>query len=329
MSRTPDESAESAPKNTVDPARADLLLRRLQKNAKHLAKWRRNHGIHCYRLYDRELPEFSQAIDVYGSLVHVQHFESQPEDGIPREEILEVLGRLLGVGRRQVSFKHRRRQSGAAQYERMAADGTLHQVEEGGHRFLINLTDYLDTGLFLDHRLTRAMIRERARGQSFLNLFCYTGSVTVYAAAGEARSTTSVDMSRTYLDWARQNLARNGFRGKHHRLIQADCLSWLEQESNRYDLIFLDPPSFSNSKRMGRTFDVGRDHVELIRLAARRLAEDGVLYFSNNLRNFRMDREALPDLRLKDITRSTIPKDFERGKLPHQCWRIRDTGRPG
>jgi 23S rRNA (guanine2445-N2)-methyltransferase / 23S rRNA (guanine2069-N7)-methyltransferase len=200
-------------------------------------------------------------------------------------------------------------------------------VEEGGLRFLVNFTDYLDTGLFLDHRQTRARIRELARGKRYLNLFCYTGAATVYAAAGDAASTTSVDMSRTYIDWARRNLSINGFQGSEHALVQGDCLAWLADErAGRFDLIFLDPPTFSNSKRMEREFDVQRDHVQLIRDALKLLAPDGLLLFSNNFRKFRLDGEALADLDVRDVSRSTIPKDFERDPKAHRCYEIRRRG---
>jgi 23S rRNA (guanine2445-N2)-methyltransferase / 23S rRNA (guanine2069-N7)-methyltransferase len=189
----------------------------------------------------------------------------------------------------------------------------------------VNFTDYLDTGLFLDHRLTRALLRELARGRHFLNLFAYTGTATVYAAAGEAASTATVDMSRTYLDWARKNLALNGYSDARHHYIQADCLEWLKQvgkEKMRYGLIFLDPPSFSNSARMENTFDVQRDHAALLTDTARLLAPDGVLIFSNNLRSFKMDFESLTGLHIEDITRSTIPEDFARNPRIHNCWKI-------
>jgi len=219
----------------------------------------------------------------------------------------------------------RRRQKGASQYEKLAEEKHYHEVNEGGLRFLVNFSDYLDTGLFLDHRLTRALVRDSAHGRHFLNLFAYTGSATVYAAAGGAASTTSVDMSRTYLDWARRNLALNGYSDARHHYIQADCLEWLKQvgkEKMRYGLIFLDPPSFSNSARMDETFDVQRDHPALLTATARLLAPDGVLIFSNNLRSFKMDHDALPGLHIEDITRSTIPTDYARNTRIHNCWKI-------
>jgi len=187
----------------------------------------------------------------------------------------------------------------------------------------VNLEDYLDTGLFLDQRLTRRLIRELAREQDFLNLFGYTGTATVHAAKGGARSTTTVDLSHTYLDWARRNLELNGFHGPRHVLVQADCLRWLEDARERYGLIYLDPPAFSTSKRMRATLDVQRDHVGLIEHSARLLAPGGTLIFSTNLRTFRLDQGALPRLVFEDLSRATLPRDFERNPRQHHCWRIR------
>jgi 23S rRNA (guanine2445-N2)-methyltransferase / 23S rRNA (guanine2069-N7)-methyltransferase len=224
-------------------------------------------------------------------------------------------------------LKTRRRQQRGRQYQRLARDDVLHEVRENGCRLLVNFGDRLDTGLFLDHRPLRRMIQELASGRRFLNLFAYTGAASVHAAAGGAIATTSVDLSAVYLEWARRNLALNGFAGEAHTQVQADCLGWLEAkgEHDRFGLILLDVPTFSNSKRMSGTFDVQRDHATLIRLAARLLTADGVLLFANHLRRFHMDRDALFDagLTVEDITRSTIPRDFARNPRIHNCWRIR------
>ncbi|MFO0335694.1 MAG: class I SAM-dependent methyltransferase, partial [Pseudomonadota bacterium] len=210
------------------------------------------------------------------------------------------------------------------QYTKLAERREFHTVEEGGLKFLVTFTDYLDTGLFLDHRLTRARLRELAAGRRFLNLFAYTGTGTVYAAAGGAASTTTVDLSRTYLDWARENLRLNGFEGREHVLVQADALAWLkEAPAGQWDLVFLDPPTFSNSKRMDGTLDVQRDHVPLLRDTVRLLAPGGVLVFSTNYTRFRLDAEALSEYEAKDVSRATIPKDFERNPKIHRCFEIR------
>jgi 23S rRNA (guanine2445-N2)-methyltransferase / 23S rRNA (guanine2069-N7)-methyltransferase len=242
---------------------------------------------------------------------------------------MAVLPEALSIPAARVVLKVRQRQRGLSQYERVAYHGAVHEVSEAGLRFLVNLTDYLDTGLFLDHRMTRALVRRLASGRDFLNLFAYTGTATVYAAAGGARTTTTVDMSATYVDWARRNLALNSFdEGRGHRLVRADCLAWLATPAReRYGLIFLDPPTFSNSKRMGgRTFDVQRDHVALIQAAARRLARDGILLFSSNFRHFRMDRAALDEFRIEDLTEATLPPDFRRNPRIHTCWKITRRG---
>jgi 23S rRNA (guanine2445-N2)-methyltransferase / 23S rRNA (guanine2069-N7)-methyltransferase len=311
---------------------AGMLANRLAKNLRNLAKWRRREQIQCFRLYDADLPEYALAIDVYegdGRWIDVQEYAA-PKSVDPRRarhrlrEALGVIPEVLQVSDDQVFFKVRRRQKGQAQYERFGAGGCFHEAAEAGFRFLVNFEDYLDTGLFLDHRDTRRLLGELASGRHFLNLFAYTGTASAYAAAGGALSTTTVDMSNTYLDWAGRNLALNGIEGAQHELIQADCLQWLEQAENagRYGLIFLDPPSFSTSKRMHNTLDVQRDHVALIRNAVRLLAPAGTLIFSNNLRSFRMDGQALRDLALEDLSRTTLPKDFARSPRIHNCWKI-------
>lgn len=230
---------------------------------------------------------------------------------------------MPGTAKEKIFLKVRRQQKGKAQYEKQDALGTLHEVREANCKFLVNFTDYLDTGLFLDHRPTRALIQQLAKGKRFLNLFAYTGAATVHAVVGGASATATVDMSATYLAWARRNLALNGFSDRKHEFIQADCLVWLDEEKQRrFDLIFLDPPTFSNSKRMEYTLDVQRDHVALIQSAVKLLDRGGVLLFSNNYRNFKIDSAALTGLILQDLSRATLPKDFERDPKIHNCWKI-------
>jgi len=315
---------------------AQMLANRLHKNLRQLARWLKREQISCYRLYDADIPEYALAVDVYEGerrWVHVQEYAApkriDPGKAQARlREAVEVVRELLEVPAQQLFLKVRRQQKGKAQYQKLGAHGEFHIVAEGGNRFLVNFSDYLDTGLFLDHRITRAMLAGLAGGRHFLNLFAYTGSASVYAARGGAASTTSVDLSRTYLDWARRNLELNGFSGREHRLVQANCVEWLEQAAGRrrFGLIFLDPPSFSTSKRMQGTFDVQRDHVRLIRATARLLEPDGVLVFSNNRRRFDMDRAALQELVVEDISRATLPRDFERNPRIHNCWKIRWPG---
>lgn len=315
---------------------ADMLANRLRKNRKNLDKWLRRERLSCFRLYDADLPEYAVAVDIYqgeeaGPFVNVQEYEAPASIDAKHarrrlREALGVIPEVLEIPDERIFFKVRRRQRGKAQYERLDNQRHYHQVTENGLKFLVNFEDYLDTGLFLDHRDTRRLIGELAPGRHFLNLFAYTGTASVYAARGKALSTTTLDMSRTYLDWASRNLAINGFDQNNHRLIQADCLQWLRDaiaQDRRWGLIFLDPPSFSTSKRMSATFDVQRDHVQLIRDGMRLLEPDGTLIFSNNLRRFRMDTAALQELETEDITASTLPKDFARNPRIHHCWRIR------
>jgi 23S rRNA (guanine2069-N7)-methyltransferase / 23S rRNA (guanine2445-N2)-methyltransferase len=304
-----------------------MVANRLRKNLRNLGRWARREGVSCYRLYDADLPEYAVAVDLYGELVHVQEY-APPKSIDPHQakvrlrEALAAVRAVLEVPRERVFLKVRQQQKGKEQYRKLAASGEFHEVREGECRLLVNLRDYLDTGLFLDHRPTRQLLGELAAGRDFLNLFAYTGTATVHAALGGAASTTSVDLSRTYLDWARRNLELNGLSGPHHRLLQDDCREWLKRETRRYGLIFLDPPTFSNSKRMDGTFDVQRDHVELLSAAAALLSEDGILIFSTNHRQFRLDQEALSGLLIADITRQTIPPDFARNQRIHQCWKI-------
>jgi 23S rRNA (guanine2445-N2)-methyltransferase / 23S rRNA (guanine2069-N7)-methyltransferase len=304
---------------------------RLKKNYRHFGRWAKREGVGAWRVYDADLHDYNLAIDIYESdkrYVHVQEYQA-PSSVDPRRaqnrlaRALAVIPAILEVEPAQVFYKQRRRQKGGGQYEKLATGGAFHEVREGPCRLLVNFTDYLDTGLFLDHRPTRFMLGEMAKGKRFLNLFAYTGTATVHAALGGALSTTTVDMSRTYLDWAQRNLELNGLRGSRHELVQADVLQWLNDKiPERFDLIFLDPPTFSRSKRMEDTLDVQRDHVALIKTAARLLDRAGVLIFSTNLRKFVLDREALASFTIRDITRATIPKDFERNPRIHQCFRL-------
>lgn len=306
---------------------AMMFRNRLQKNIKHLGRWARKRGVHCYRLYDADIPEFAFAIDQYDGRLHVQEYQApgniEPSRiKLRQRQMLAVLQDVTGIHSDHIVFKTRSRQRGLSQYEKQQDRQEFLTVEEGGLKFLVNLTDYLDTGLFLDHRITREMIRKQSPGCRVLNLFAYTGSISVYAADGGASSVTTIDMSNTYLQWAKRNFEINGFKGPQYQFIQADCLQWLTSSKDQYDLIMLDPPSFSNSKRMQDTFDVQRDHVELIRDCMRLLSDEGQLVFSNNLRNFKLDQVALQEYQLKDITQQTIPEDFTRHKGIHHCWVI-------
>ncbi len=326
-------------RNGEDPA----FENRLRKMARHHATWARRTGVSCYRVYDADLPGYNVAIDLYQGAgedegrrwLHVAEYAPPPDvdplRATARLEHATVTGAaVLGVEESDVFVKRRERQRGDAQYTRLGSQSVRGTVDEAGLLFEVNFSDYLDTGLFLDHRETRAWLRELASQSRFLNLFAYTGTASVYAAAGGAVSTTSVDLSATYLEWAGRNLARNGFGGDEHALVRADATSWVRDAASspaRYDLIFCDPPTFSNSKRMRETFDVQRDHVDLITDGAALLADSGTMIFSCNRRRFRLDTEALEvhGLAVRDVTRRTIPRDFEHAHGVHACWTVRRT----
>jgi 23S rRNA (guanine2445-N2)-methyltransferase / 23S rRNA (guanine2069-N7)-methyltransferase len=328
---------ETSQATEVESIGADMFANRLSKNLKKWSKWAKKNNINCYRVYDADLPEYAVAVDIYhGEQTWVNVQEYEPPKSIDQHKadlrlagLLAEIPKVIGVPREQIYLKIRRKQKSTDQYEKVGDQGVFHVIEEGGCRLQVNFEDYLDTGLFLDHRPIRALIQSQAQGKRFLNLFAYTGSATVHAAVGGAKSTTTVDMSNTYLNWAKQNLALNPSQGRHE-FIQADCLEWLaieaEQTQRRqYDLIFLDPPTFSNSKRMADVFDVQEDHVKLITHAASLLTADGILYFSTNFRRFKLDSEALTALALQveNISSASIPDDFERNPKIHYCWRIK------
>jgi 23S rRNA (guanine2445-N2)-methyltransferase / 23S rRNA (guanine2069-N7)-methyltransferase len=318
-------AAESGPR-PLSPG-AEGFRNRLLKNLRKLKSWRAREGVSCFRAYDADLPDYAAAIDVYETSLHIQEYAAPPEIPEPLarkrlRELVRVAGEVLAVPPERIALKTRRPQTRSERYQRVAERGELIEVSEGSLKFLVNLFDYLDTGLFLDHRPMRARIRELARGKRFLNLFSYTGAATVYAAAGGAAGTTSVDLSATYLDWAGRNLALNGLEADRHRLVQADVLEWLQHERGRYDLIFVDPPTFSNSKRAD-DFEVQRDHVELLALCAQRLASGGLILFSNNLRRFKFDHDLFAKLNARDITRATIPPDFARDMRIHHAFELR------
>jgi 23S rRNA (guanine2445-N2)-methyltransferase / 23S rRNA (guanine2069-N7)-methyltransferase len=315
---------------------AQMFANRLRKNLKLLDAWALREQVECFRVYDADMPEYAFAIDLYGREgrhAYVQEYAppktvNQESARERRREALAVLPEVLAVPPQHVHSRVRKPQKGTLQYEKRESVAERHVVRENGLKFWVNFRDYLDTGLFLDHRIMRRMLRDWARDTDFLNLFCYTGSATVYAAAGGARSTTSVDLSNTYLDWAHENLLLNGFGGAEHELFRADCLEWLESQTvwgPRFDLIFVDPPTFSNSKRMEGVLDVQRDHVGMIRRSLKLLRPGGRLVFSTNYTRFKLDTEALIDLEIEDITEKTIPRDFERHANIHRCFVIRAT----
>lgn len=311
-----------------------MVANRLRKNARHLRAWRRRQGVDCYRVYDADLPEYSAAVDLYQEALgqerlfaHVQEYQAPAS--IPEAVAESRLGELLDAVRAVfaiepgcLAVKTRKRGKGGSKYGRMAARGETALVREGDVLLEVNLFDYLDTGLFLDHRPVRVRLGRDAAGRSMLNLFCYTAAASVHAAAGGATRTTSVDLSATYLDWARRNLRLNHLDLERHALVQADVVTWLRQDAGSYDVIFCDPPTFSNSKR-AEDFDVQKQHVDLLKLTMARLAPGGLLLFSNNFRRFRLDEGAVMAFaRVAEITRTTIDPDFARNPRVHRCWEL-------
>ena len=320
------------------PEGARMVANRLRKTLRASKSWRAREGVDCFRAYDADLPEYAAAIDVYAEAdtgtrwLHVQEYAAPAEipEAVTRRRFGELLAgaaEALEVPRDRIAVKTRARGKGGSKYGHFAHRGEFMTVREGDARLRVNLFDYLDTGLFLDHRPLRLEIAAEARDRRFLNLFCYTGAATVQAAVGGAAQTTSVDLSATYLEWLADNLRENDIGGTRHRIVQADAMAWLRADRGEYDLVFCDPPTFSNSARAD-DFDVQRSHVELLRLAVARLSFGGVLYFSNNFRRFRLDGEALAAFaEVEEISPATIGPDFARNPRIHRTWRLR--ARPG
>ena len=339
--RKPGQRQLAAPLSGVETDTSELT-NRIIKNERKLRSWRKREAVSCYRIYDADLPQFALAIDIYQSIEPEQRWVIVQEYAAPasidpalaasrREAALATLPEAFGVRREQVLFKTRERQRGAAQYERQQHLEQYHCVMEGGCKLRVNLHDFVDTGLFLDHRPLRRWIREHSRGTRFLNLFGYTGSASVHAAAGGAAHTLTVDMSAAYSNWCAVNLQINDFHAPDHAVLRADCIAWLVSNEARaagpFDLIFLDPPTFSNSKRMSDSLDLQRDHVALIRAALALMDQQGTLLFSSNRRGMTLDTSALHDLHITDWTAPSVPIDFARGAPPHRCWMIRKTAR--
>jgi 23S rRNA (guanine2445-N2)-methyltransferase / 23S rRNA (guanine2069-N7)-methyltransferase len=306
---------------------ASMFTNRLRKNYKHLKKWAKKNSVSCYRVYDADIPQYAVAIDKYEQWVHVQEYQAPKTVDKNRafqriNDVIDVVAEVLETKQDNVVLKTRKRQGGAAQYEKQDQKNHKVTVNENGLKFIVNMYDYIDTGLFLDHRNTRQLIKKLAHNRSFLNLFAYTGSVTVYAATGGAASTTTVDMSNTYINWARENMELNGYTAEAHCFIRADCLEWLKravEENQKYQLIFIDPPTFSNSKKMLTSFDISRDHGELLNDCLAILADDGQIIFSTNARSFRLDDSVSENCFVKEITVMTTTEDFRRKPL-HRSW---------
>jgi 23S rRNA (cytosine1962-C5)-methyltransferase len=314
----------------MQPEKFDMFRNRLTKVYRHIGKQARRQGITCYRVYDHDLPEFAFCIEVYENNIYLAEYkrrfemaEQQHEEWL--EACIVLICEVLGMPVDHVYIKQRQRKPGRlGQYQKIAAEQEYFTVQEAGLKFKVNLSDYLDTGLFLDHRITRGMVREEANNMRVLNLFCYTGSFSVYAAAGGASQVTSVDLSKTYLQWAEDNMRLNDFfdPGKHH-FEHADVKQYLDTLAPAsFDLVVMDPPTFSNSKRMVDFLDIQRDHVELLNKTLRALSSDGIIYFSTNYSKFEIDTAHIEATDIKDITKATTPFDFQ-GKLFRYCYKLK------
>ena len=323
--------AEWQPQQFEEIEGAVEFANRLQKNMQTLKKWAVKENIYCLRLYDADLPDFNVAIDLYGDRLHVQEYAPpktiDPEKAKKRFNLaLQAIRAVTGLGRDAIFIKTRARQEGKTQYAKQSTASKRFIVQEGKAKILINLTDYLDTGLFLDHRQMRLRIAAEAKGKHFLNLYSYTSTASVHAALGGAASTTSVDLSNTYLNWSKENFVLNGLTVDHvdqqHQFFASDCFEWLKEGHEQYELIFIDPPTFSNSKKFYGTFDVQRDHNSLLKRAMNRLTTDGTLYFSNNYRGFEMDEEVQAMFNVEEISNETIGLDFKRNQKIHRAWKI-------
>ena len=307
---------------------AQMFANRVVKNRKQLSKWVKQENIQCYRIYDADMPEYAVAIDIYHDWLHVQEYAAPKTVDAEKaqrrlEEVMLALPQALQIPEARIVLKQRRQQTGKDQYQTHDEKGEYIQVAEGGCKLLVNLIDYLDTGLFLDHRPVRQKIQHLAHGKRFLNLFCYTGTATMHAVQGGAHNSLSVDMSATYLSWGKKNLALNGFSDQVHKFEQHDCMEFIKHHKGEYDLIFLDPPTFSNSKKMIGVLDVQRDHAWMIHRVMDLLSEDGLLIFSTNYRRFELDDKVLQHNHVEDISDQTLDKDFSRNKKIHRCWEIR------
>ena len=302
---------------------------RVDKNMKKLSKWAKKANVEAYRVYDADIPEYNVAVDYYDGRVVVYEYQApktvdQKMAEMRLLDVISILQQKFNLAAEGFSLKVRKSQKGKQQYEKESSQHSRFSIAEYNARFYVNIHDYLDTGLFLDHRQTRQLFSTWTKDKTVLNLFCYTGSVSVHSALAGASKVTSVDLSNTYLDWAEDNFKLNHIDRRAHEFVRADCLEWLARTRNKFDMVFLDPPSFSNSKRMDRTWDVQRDHVEILELVKNCLTPGGTVLFSNNLRNFKLDEENVVELGfdIKDIKNQTLPEDFQRNSKIHHCWKL-------
>jgi 23S rRNA (cytosine1962-C5)-methyltransferase len=314
----------------TEEEKLSMFENRLLKVYKHKSKLARRQNVACYRVYDHDMPEFPFCIELYEDKVYLaeylrHHGMTDEEHDTWLDACIALIGKLLEIPVSRIFVRQRKKMSHRTedQYEKLNEQKDFFTVEENGLKFLVNLTDYLDTGLFLDHRITRQMVREQSKGKRVLNLFCYTGSFSVYAAAGEAASVTSVDLSKTYLQWAEDNFIINRFKDKtKYHFVHADVKQWLKTlQPDSFDLVIMDPPTFSNSKRMKDFLDIQRDHVELLNDVLDAITKDGTIYFSTNYTKFILEQDKINAASVKDITKATSPFDFE-GKLKRWCYKI-------
>lgn len=309
-------------------SKLQMFENRLTKVFRHISKLARRQNITCYRVYDDDIPEFPFSIEIYEDHVYIAEYNRR--HGMEEEAheawldtCLELISKVLNIAAEKIWVKQRqRKENRKAQYEKLSFESHEMTVQEAGLQFKVNLSDYLDTGLFLDHRITRSMVREEVKDKKVLNLFCYTGSFSVYAAAGGAAEVTSVDLSKTYLAWAEENMRLNGFDTAKHPFVHADVLQYLDTlKLNTFDLVIMDPPTFSNSKRMKDFLDIQRDHAELLNKILLATKKDGVIYFSNNYRRFILEEDKINAATIKDITSQTLPFDFQQ-KMIRKCYRL-------
>lgn len=321
-------AASGAAVDSRTAAQAQAFASRLQKLARHLRRLPTKQGVTCYRLYERDIPEVPLVVDRYEDHLHLTEYD-RPSDRDPAaheawlDQMARTAAQTLEVPLEKVFFKRRRRQVGTTQHEQVAQDRYEIEVHEGGLRFIVNLSDYIDTGLFLDHRITRDMVRGVAAGKRFLNLFAYTGAFSAYAAAGGAAEVVTVDWSNTYLQWAQRNMRLNGFESPQMRFIRSDAVTFVDQLSPKphFDLAVVDPPTFSNSKRTEAVWDVQRDSAPLLRALLQRMSPGGVIYYSNNFRGFKMEPGELGAADVHEISNQTVPPNYRNRKI-HRCWRI-------
>lgn len=312
----------------TDVSKFTMFENRLVKVFRHLQKTARRQQITCYRVYDDDIPEFPFSIEIYEQQVYVAEYQRKhhmDEEAHEQwlDECMEVVAKVLQLPLENIFIKQRqRKENRQSQYEKLSFEKHEFIVHEAGLKFKVNLSDYLDTGLFLDHRITRSMVRAEALDKRVLNLFCYTGSFSVYAAAGGARSVTSVDLSKTYLAWAEENMHLNGFNSPAHQFVHADVLQYLDTlPPNSFDLVVVDPPTFSNSKRMKDFLDIQRDHVSLLNKVLAATQPGGIVYFSNNYRRFVLEQEQIKAGSIRDITAQTLPFDFQQ-KMIRKCYKL-------